>query len=118
MDFVPDQIFDGRRFQSLTMVDNHSHKCDEFEETIINNDTLKLNRLIGAASVHQVVRQPPIFMATIRHAYAHPSPEPLATDTQNQASFHTVFTGFRDRAGRMLEIQYHRAPDRPIPRRY
>jgi putative transposase len=27
MDFVLDQLFDGRRFRSLTIVDNFSHKC-------------------------------------------------------------------------------------------
>ena len=27
MDFVADQLFDGRRFKALTVVDNHSRKC-------------------------------------------------------------------------------------------
>lgn len=27
MDFVADQLFDGRKFRGLTVVDNHSRKC-------------------------------------------------------------------------------------------
>lgn len=27
MDFVADQLFDGRKFRALTIVDNFSHKC-------------------------------------------------------------------------------------------
>ena len=27
MDFVSDQLFDGRRFRALTIVDNFSRKC-------------------------------------------------------------------------------------------
>ena len=27
MDFVADQLFDGRRFRALTVVDNYSHTC-------------------------------------------------------------------------------------------
>src|SRR5712664_3244418 len=31
MDFVRDQLFDGRRFRTLTLVDNYSRECLEIE---------------------------------------------------------------------------------------
>jgi|GEM_PF-2880644 len=31
MDFVSDQLFDGRRFRALTLVDNYSRECLEIE---------------------------------------------------------------------------------------
>lgn len=31
MDFVSDELFDGRRFRALTLVDNYSRECLEIE---------------------------------------------------------------------------------------
>ena len=31
MDFISDQLFDGRRFRALTLVDNYSRECLEIE---------------------------------------------------------------------------------------
>lgn len=31
LDFVSDQLFDGRRFRALTLVDNYSRECLEIE---------------------------------------------------------------------------------------
>lgn len=31
MDFVSDQLFDGKRFRALTVVDNFSRKCPAIE---------------------------------------------------------------------------------------
>jgi len=50
MDFVTDQLFDGRKFRALTVVDNFSRKCLKIEvgQSIKGTDVVEaVNRIVA-----------------------------------------------------------------------
>ena len=54
MDFVSDQLFDGKRFRALTIVDNFSRKCHAIEvgQSLKGTDVVNIvNKITSEAGI-------------------------------------------------------------------